>query len=108
MRLLKYLVGKWDPEIQYFRIGIHILKIDLVDIYFITGLSKRGSPVSMSGHKNVKETTNDYITSHCRADTKKKSGNIPIKEVMNIPLHIIFFTISRVFGSTGWNHATNA
>ena len=64
VRLLEYLVGKWDPVIQAFRIGLHVLEIDLEDIYFITRLSKRGIPMSASGHRNVEETTIDYITTY--------------------------------------------
>jgi len=107
-RLLEYLVGKWDPEIQAFRIGLHILKIDLEEILFITGLSKRGSHVIMSGHKNVEETTADYIATYCVSDTDKKSGKISIKEVTNMPLRTILFTIVRDFGSTSSHHATKA
>jgi len=41
-RLLEYLIGKWDPDIPTFWIRLTTLEIDLKDIYFLTGLSKRG------------------------------------------------------------------
>jgi len=62
----------------------------------------------MSGHPNVEETTPDYISTYCVVGMGKKSGKIPIKEVLNMPLHTIFFTIARAFGSTGSHHATKA
>lgn len=62
----------------------------------------------MSGHKNVEETTANYITTYCAARTGNKSGKIPIKDMVNMPLRNILFTIARAFGSTGYHHATKA
>jgi len=107
-RLLEYLIGKWDPEIRAFLIGVHTLEIELEDLYFIMGLSKRGAPVVMSGHRNVEETTTDYISTHYVAGMSKTSGKIPIKAVVNMPLCTIIFTIARTFGSTGSHHAMKA
>lgn len=107
-RLLEYLVERWDPEIQAFQIGLHTLEIELEDIYFITGLSKRGATMNMSGHKNVEETIADYIATHCIAGTGKKSGNISIKDMVNMPLQTIIFTIVKAFDSNGSHHATKA
>ena len=45
--LLTWLVSKWDVQDQCFVIGGHRLEIELEDIYFFTGLSRRGEPLSM-------------------------------------------------------------
>jgi hypothetical protein len=43
--LLEHLIGLWDADEQVFRVGSHSLEIDIEDVYFLTGLSKRGAPI---------------------------------------------------------------
>ena len=40
--LLEYIIDMWDPKKQHFVVRTHILNIDIEDIYFLTGLSRRG------------------------------------------------------------------
>ena len=47
--LLTWLVNKWNIEDQCFVIGGHWLEIELEDIYFFTGLSKRGEKILYLG-----------------------------------------------------------
>lgn len=35
--LLDRLVHMWDPDLQVFQVGNHVLEIDVEDIYFVTG-----------------------------------------------------------------------
>jgi hypothetical protein len=51
VRLLEHLVRMWDPDQQVFNVGAHTLTIDIEDIYFLTGLSRRGSYVSLTGNR---------------------------------------------------------
>ena len=46
--LLEYIKKMWDPDQDHFVVGIHILPIEIEDIYFLTGLAMRGSPVVLS------------------------------------------------------------
>jgi hypothetical protein len=39
LRLLEYLVHMWDLDQQVFHVGVHMLTLDIKDIYFLTGLS---------------------------------------------------------------------
>jgi hypothetical protein len=48
-RLLEYLVDMWDVEQQVFHVGVHVLSLDIEDIYFLTGLSRCGTWVSLTG-----------------------------------------------------------
>jgi hypothetical protein len=41
LRLLEYLVHPWDVNQQVFHVGVHVLSLDIEDIYFLTGLSRR-------------------------------------------------------------------
>ena len=49
VELLTWLVDRWHVEDQCFFIGGHRLEIELEDIYFLTGLSKRGEHISLFG-----------------------------------------------------------
>ena len=49
VRLLDHLIQMWDLDQQHFQVGTHILTIDVEDIYFLNGLSMRGSPLSLTG-----------------------------------------------------------
>ena len=46
-RLLQMLVDYWDPDSKSFRIDGISLTIEVEDIYFITGLSRRGEVVNL-------------------------------------------------------------
>ena len=45
--LLQMLVDYWDPDSESFRIDGMSLTIEVEDIYFITGLSRRGEVVNL-------------------------------------------------------------
>jgi hypothetical protein len=49
-RLLEYLVHMWDSEQQVFHVVVHVLSLDIADIYFLTGLSRHGACVTLTGH----------------------------------------------------------
>ena len=48
-RLLEYILHMWNLEQQYFEVGAHVLIIEVEDIYFLTGLSRWGAPISLTG-----------------------------------------------------------
>jgi len=49
--LLEYLVLMWDPDQQLFHVGVHTFSLDIEDIYFLTGLSRRGYHTSLTGSR---------------------------------------------------------
>ena len=109
MGLLHRLVHMWEPELQVFQVGNHVLEIEIEDIYFITGLPKQGAPVIMSGQRSdVEHTMDHYIHQHCVAGTEKKGGRASILAVTDVVLHTILFTMTRAFGSLGAHAATKA
>ena len=65
MELLEFLVCSWDPTIETFHIGDKVVPILVEGIFFLTGLSRRGSPISLSGSALGGETVRDYILQHC-------------------------------------------
>jgi hypothetical protein len=81
LRLLEYLVHMWDVNEQEFRVGVHTLTIDIEDIYFLTGLSRCGSRVSLTGSRGGGEPMDYYICHHCVPGTEKHSGKVAIRDV---------------------------
>jgi hypothetical protein len=51
--LLEHIIGLWDINEQGFRIGTQLLTIELEDVYFLTGLSKRGVPIAFTGQRSI-------------------------------------------------------
>ena len=47
--LLKFLIAYWDHDLGDFDLQGEILEVALEDIYFITGLSRQGTPVNLEG-----------------------------------------------------------
>jgi hypothetical protein len=41
--ILEHLVRMWDINEQAFHVGVHTLTLEIDEIYFLTGLSHRGS-----------------------------------------------------------------
>lgn len=107
--LMDRLVHMWDPNLQVFQVGVHTLEIDIEDIYFITGLSKRGAPVVMSGQRSdVEETMDGYICRHYVPGMEKKSDKALIYVVTDMPLCTILYFFTRAFGILGAHSAMKA
>ena len=71
-RLLQMLVDYWDPNSESFHINRMSLTIEVEDIYFITGLSRRGEVVNLCFHgPGGGLTIDEYIVVYCFLDTEK-------------------------------------
>ena len=72
-RLLQMLVDYWDPDSESFHIDGMSLTIEVEDIYFITGLSRRGEVVNLRsrGELGGGLTIDDYIAVYCYPDIEK-------------------------------------
>ena len=85
-RLLEHMLRMRNPEQQYFEVGSHLLTVEVEDIYFLTGLSRRGAPISLTGSRGGDITTQELINRHCIPGTRTSGKKIPIKEVVDGPL----------------------
>ena len=47
--LLERILCMWNPEKSYFKVGAHVLTIEVEYIYFLSSLSRRGASVSLTG-----------------------------------------------------------
>jgi hypothetical protein len=107
VRLLEMLVGYWDPDSERFILDGQPLRIEVEDIYFLTGLSRRGEVVNLksrgagSGMK-----IEEYIDAHCVAGTPKVGSQVPIRAISNLSLKIIVLVLTRIIGSASLHQAS--
>ena len=66
INLLQYFLNAWDPINQVFQIRGKLIPVTVVDIYFLTDLSRHGAPISLSGSNRGGESVREYIRRHCR------------------------------------------
>ena len=107
IELLEFLVRSWDPAIEEFHIKNQVLSITVEDVYFLTSLSRRGLPISLTGSTVGGETVRDYVMQYCYPRSKpSKDGKISICDVRDFPLRTILFTIAKL-ASTVTLHVAN-
>jgi len=76
INFLQYFLDAWDPTNQMFWIRGKSIPMIVEDIYFLTGLSRHGTPLPLSGSTRGGESVRDYIRqfyrdgSHPRRDGK--------------------------------------
>ena len=81
-RLLQMLVDYWDPDSESFHIDGMSLTIEVEDIYFITGLSRRGEVANLrSCGPGGGLTIDEYIVVYCYLDMEKVGSQIPINSL---------------------------
>jgi hypothetical protein len=99
VRLLEHLVQMWDPDQQVFNVGIHTLTIDIEDIYFLTGLSRWGSYVSLTSNRRGGLKMSEYCRQYCVPEDERWDRKVAIWGVTDITLRTILFTIAQMAGS---------
>lgn len=101
IRLLWYILHAWDPIDQVFQIKVKSIPFTIKDIYFLMGLSRRGTPLSVLGFARGGESMKDYIHQFYRYGSQpSRDGKINIQDVTDQPLRTIIFTLARLAGST--------
>jgi hypothetical protein len=100
VKLLEYLVHMWDPDQQVFHVGVHTLSLDIEDIYFLTGLSRRGYHVSLTGSRGGGLPMSEYSRLHCVPEAERKKRKVAIWGVQDLTLRTILFTVAYMVGSS--------
>jgi hypothetical protein len=78
------------------------------DIYFLTGLSRRGEPVNFRTFPPRPHNISELIGLHCEADTNRTSSQVPINKISNLSLKLIVLLIGRFTGSASLHQASYA
>ena len=98
-RLLQLLVDYWDPESETFQIDVMLLSIEVENIYFITGLSRRGEVVNIrSRGPGGGLTIDEYIVVYYLPDTEKVGIQIPTNSIKILGLKAILLALGRIAG----------
>jgi hypothetical protein len=76
------------------------------DIYFLTGLSRRGEPVNLRYFPPGPHNIVELIGQHCEARTNKVGSQVPIHTITNLSLKVIFLLIGKIIGSMALHQAS--
>ena len=106
--LLTWLVNRWNVQDQCFVIGSHRLKIELEDIYFLTGFSKRDEQISMFGTRPSGQSITSLRLEFCDDWADPKDKRIDIKTIICPEMKVIAFTVTRLCGSAAPHVATGS
>ena len=106
--LLERLVAMWDADSQVFMVRDQELALEVEDIYFITGLSRRGVTTMFTGRGGGGESVDSYVREYCRRGAQKVSGKLLISQVVSLPLKTILFTVTQIVGSIAPHLASKA
>jgi hypothetical protein len=89
------MIGLWNIVEQGFQIGTQLLTIELEDVYFLTGLSKRGAPIVLSGQRALPVPRwRSSLTNHCVPGARLVGGRISNQRYLGIyPLRSISFPL---------------
>ena len=68
----------WEPDSQRFLVDDQYLDIEVDDIYFLTGLSRRGEMVEFGGRGGGGEPVESYIKDLCAEGTHCQARKLPI------------------------------
>jgi hypothetical protein len=108
LRLLNALVEYWHPDAEAFMLEWKSLVPTTKDIYFLTGLSRRGEPINFKtfplGPLNIEK----LIALLCEAGTNCLSSQVPISKITDLSLQAILFLIGRITGSATLHQSSRA
>jgi hypothetical protein len=78
------------------------------DIYFLTGLSRRGEPVNFQTFPAGPSKVSELIVEYYEAGTDRRGSLVPVSKITNLALQTILFLIGRITGSAAVHQASCA
>ena len=97
--LLRFIVDDWDTEDQVFCLKGQTLELDVSDVYFITGLSRRGAQPILTASRPSGEKMGEVMARVCPgAHFGSNSAKVDIVTIPDLVLRVILFTITRTAG----------
>lgn len=81
---------------QVFRLRNQTLELEVSDVYFITGLSRRGAVPILTGSRPSREKVGEVKARVCpEAQFGQRSAKVLINTIWDLTLKAILFTITR-------------
>jgi hypothetical protein len=78
------------------------------DIYFLTGLSRRGEPVNFRTFPVGPSKISELIAEHCEAGIDRVGSQVPISKITSLGLQTILLLIGQITSSTTLHQASRA
>src|SRR5713226_6894975 len=102
------LVDYWDPDSESFWLDGMSLTIEVEDIYFITGLSRRGEMVNLCARRGPGHglTIDEYIAVYCYLEIEKVGSQVPTNSIQVLGLKAILLMLSRIAGLASLHQAS--
>lgn len=108
-KLLQYLISIWDEQEQVFRLRDQVLELEVSDVYFITGLSRRGPVPILTGSRPSGEKMEEVMARVCpRAQMGSGRKKVDIHTILDLALRVVLHTITQAAGSQAPHEATKA
>ena len=107
-RLLNALVDYWHPDAEAFMIEGQSLVPTTEDIYFLTGLLRRGEPVNFQTFPAGPRKVSELIEEYCEAGTDQRTSSVPVSRITSLTLQTILSLIGRITGSAVVHQALRA
>ena len=89
-------------------IGGNRLEIKPEDIYFLTGLSKRGEPLCLFEARLGGQFVASLQLEFCNDEANPKDKRIDIKTIIRLELKLVAFTVTKLCGSATLHVATGS
>ena len=103
---LQWMVDRLNVQDQCFFIGGHQLEIEPADIYFLTGLPKRGVDLTLFGARVGGQSVDSLRLEYCNRQSRDKG--IDIKTISLPELKVIAFTVTRLCRAAALHIATGS
>ena len=94
-RLLNALIDYWHPDAEAFILEGQSLTLTTEEMYFLTGLSRRGEPVNLRAFPPRPHNIVELIGMYCEAETDKVGSQVSIHKIINLSLKVIVLLIGR-------------
>jgi hypothetical protein len=107
-RLLNTLIDYWHLDLEAFMLEGQSLVPTTEDIYFLTGLSRRGEPVNFQTFPAGLSKVSKLIVEYCEAGTDRRGSSVPISKITNLALQTILLLIGWIIGSAAMHQASRA
>ena len=78
------------------------------DIYFLTGLLRRGEPINLHSFPSRPHNIFELIEQHCEVRIDKVGSQVPIHKITNLSLKVIFLLIGQITRSAALHQAFRA
>jgi hypothetical protein len=107
-RLLNALIDYWHLDAKAFMLEEKSLVPTTEDIYFLTGLSRRGEHVNFRTFPAGPLNIADLIALHCEVGTNCLSSQVPISKITDLSLQAILLLIGQITNFVALHQASRA